>query len=365
MYWLGIIVFSFLALRTFVVLVNWLTWPLLPKVHATHNALISILIPARNEAQNIGRTIEYIQQQDYQNYELLILDDHSDDGTDKVIRSYQEGNSKIRLLKGEILPKGWLGKNWACHQLAQHAQGAYYLFIDADVAIYPQLVQSALTEMKRYELSLLSIFPDQELKTSGEQIVVPIMHYLLLTLLPLVFVRKMPQPSFAAANGQFMLFDYKSYAKYQPHQSVKDQVTEDIETVKLLKANKEKVATYLGNRLVVCRMYEGYQSAIDGFSKNLLAGFGNSIIGLFVFLFLVCLGSLSFYWLPNGYVWGALALLLIQQIGLAKLSGQPILSSLYWHPLKMFSLLRLGFQTTKRRLTKHNEWKGRNVVLDK
>ena len=364
MFWLGITILAFLLIRTVVTVTNWLAWPKLPQSKAQHQDLVSILIPARNEEQNIGKTLKLIATQEYTHYEILVLDDHSDDGTAQVVEEAQAQNPKIKLFSGDPLPKGWLGKNWACHQLAQKAKGDFLLFIDADVAVQPKLITSALSEVKKRELSLLSIFPDQALETWGEKVAVPIMHYLLLTLLPLHFVRLLPYPSLAAANGQFMLFKADTYREFQFHHQVRQQITEDIETVRFMKQNSLKAGTYLGNKLVICRMYHSYADVLDGFSKNLLSGFGNSILGLLIFLLFTTAGFVSFFWLPLPLAGLGIGCVLLMQTALARLSNQPIWETLLLHPIKMATLVAIAFRSIRRKLTKNNTWKGRNVALD-
>ena len=97
--------------------------------------LVSILVPARNEEDVIESTIQSIINQNYQDFELLILNDNSDDNTKVIIEKYTKQYKNIKLIEGTDLPKGWLGKNWACHQLSQKAKGNYLLFVDADTKI--------------------------------------------------------------------------------------------------------------------------------------------------------------------------------------------------------------------------------------
>jgi chlorobactene glucosyltransferase len=104
-----------------------------------------------------------------------------------------------------------MGKNWACHQLAAQAEGQYLLFVDADVQIGPEFIQSALHEVKTKNLALLSVFNDQLMYTLGEKLVVPLMHYILLTLLPLRLVYRTKDPRIAAASGQCMVFEAATY----------------------------------------------------------------------------------------------------------------------------------------------------------
>src|SRR5690606_20443965 len=116
-------------------------------------------------------------------------------------------NDNLEYIPGEELPAGWTGKNWACYQLAARAKGKYLLFLDADVAVSPDAIQSAVFEFEGKNVQMLSVFPTQKIKSPGEWLIVPLMDWLILTFLPLLRVYKSARPSISAANGQFILFD--------------------------------------------------------------------------------------------------------------------------------------------------------------
>jgi chlorobactene glucosyltransferase len=92
-----------------------------------------VLVPARDEADVIGETISRLLSQNYPRFEVIVLDDRSTDGTREQARQAAAGDSRFRVISGEPLPNGWLGKNWACHQLAGQAKGEILIFTDADV----------------------------------------------------------------------------------------------------------------------------------------------------------------------------------------------------------------------------------------
>lgn len=226
-------VLIFLAVRFVITAWNLLAFPALRPTARAPLRKVSVLIPARNEEGNLGPTLDALLAQDCPLHEIIVLDDHSEDGTAALAESYAARTPLVQLIKGTDLPEGWLGKNWACYQLGHAATGESLLFLDADVHVKPGLIGAALAETDRYGLSLLSIFPDQKLGTLGEKAVVPIMHYILLTMLPLSFVRRFATPTLAAGNGQFMLFSAEDYEEIEPHEAVRTYVTEDIEAVKL------------------------------------------------------------------------------------------------------------------------------------
>jgi glycosyltransferase involved in cell wall biosynthesis len=190
----------FMILRFCVTLFNFISDPKLRRVNKHYNNLVSVLIPVRNEEDNILKLLTTIRDQDYTDYEVIILDDQSADATLKVCRGFASANSRFRVVEGNHLPKGWLGKNYACHQLAQQAKGEYLLFLDADETVNNGLINSAVHRMRVNNLSLLSLFTNQTMPGLGEQLVVPLMHFILLNLLPLKLVALSKNPSFSAAS---------------------------------------------------------------------------------------------------------------------------------------------------------------------
>jgi glycosyltransferase involved in cell wall biosynthesis len=357
-----------------VTLSNCITRPFLPFSGQPHSDLVSILVPARNEAINMPHLLESICKQDYSHYELIILDDDSSDETAALVNQFAATEPRCRLVFGKPLPKGWLGKNWACHQLAHLASGKYLLFIDADVQISAGFVRSALQEMKQKNLSLLSVFNDQKMYTAGEKMVVPLMHYLLLTLLPLRLVFSTKDYLVAAASGQCMLFEADAYRKHQFHQQAKAKVLEDIYIMQRLKKAGLAGAACLANGLIHCRMHHSYPEAITGFSKNLMAGFRNSVWLTSLYVMLITVGYLAF--LSPGFIqlfpdystlfffYGSVLFFITGiRIMVSWLSHQNIFVNLWLHPVQMTSMLLLLFVSIYKRITHTNQWKGRTVII--
>lgn len=356
------VVFVFLIIRFTVSLFNFLSNPKLPASPVKHADLVSILIPARNEEHRIGTLLSSINNQSYQNLEVLILDDQSTDSTFELCESYAVKDHRINVFKGKVLPEGWLGKNYACHQLAQKAKGRYLIFIDADTEINDGLIDNALQRMKRGKLALLSLFADQTMKTIGEKLVVPLMHFILLNLLPLRLVRMSKNPAFAAGSGQYMMFDAPLYHQLLWHAQVKDKVVEDIEIVKLIKYYRYPVESLLANGYISCRMYTGFQDAVNGFSKNILSGFNKNIAALFCYLLLVMIGPLFiFFYLNISLLMIAITLIILSRVMISLLSGQNVLWNLILHPLQMLSLIIVSVVSVHKYLTRSVIWKGRTI----
>lgn len=326
------------------------------------NDLVSILIPARNEAENILFLLKSIKNQDYKNIEVIILDDQSDDDTFLICDAFSKTDIRFKVVKGDDLKIGWLGKNFACHQLAKQAKGKYLLFLDADEEIKDGLINNSIYRMQIGKLSLLSLFTNQVTVSFGEKTIIPLMHYLLLNLLPLRLVKLSKNPAFSAASGQFMLFDAEVYHQFQWHNRVKTQVVEDVEIMKQIKIQKLKGEALLANGFIYCRMYKNYNEGLQGFSKNLLAGFGGSIIGLLLYLFLVLGGPvLILCYLNFQLFYFAITLIAFSRIMISFLSGQNVWVNLMLHILQMFNLLVIAILSIQKSLNKSLIWKGRTI----
>jgi glycosyltransferase involved in cell wall biosynthesis len=356
------VVFFFLLLRFAVTVFNFISDPKLRKVNRMQQELVSILIPARNEEDNIISLLQSIHAQDYPHYEVIVLDDDSADNTYMLCEEFAARHPKFSIIKGKPLAQGWLGKNYACHQLAQQARGTYLLFLDADERVGNSLINSAVHRIKSKNLALFSLFTNQDMRSLGEHTVVPLMHYLLLNLLPIRLIYLAKNPSFAAASGQFMLFNAALYRQHQWHSLSRNRVVEDVEIMKLVKARKLKGESLLANGLITCRMYTGYSEAISGFSKNFLAPFNYSILGFICYLVLVVGGPLLVISTLNlPLILMMCGLIMLSRIMISFASGQNVFYNTLLHPLQMASLLIVGIFAIQNHLTRNTVWKGRRV----
>ncbi len=352
--------FGFLCFQLFNVLINFLFRQAIAKTEIQNNDLISVLIPARNEENNIARLLDALQKLN-NNIEILVCNDHSTDNTEEIISRYQTTDQRIRLIESEVLPKGWLGKNHACYQLAKQASGKYLLFVDADVVISGNIIADAVSYAKKHKLGLLSVFPKQVLLTTGEKKAVPLMNYILLTLLPLIFVRMSPFKSHTAANGQFMLFESKTYFELEPHKQFKNSAVEDIAISKFYKKQKIKIACLIGEERIQCRMYDSYKDALNGFSKNIFMFFGNSPIVAFLFWVFVTLGIVPIIFYNINLILIYLLGVLLIQFLYAITCKQSIITTIVYFPANMFFMLRVMINALIIKKQKNYLWKGRNI----
>jgi glycosyltransferase involved in cell wall biosynthesis len=361
MIYLAYILLGFTVIQFLVALVNWI-WREKYLNSSPETDLVSVLIPVRNEEDNIDNILKDLLDQDYKNIEIIIFNDLSTDNTPAIVEKFTSLDQRIRMINSKGLPDEWLGKNHACHSLSKYARGGYFLFLDADVRINHDLIIKSLNYFKKYDLGLLSIFPEQIMKSTGEKLVVPLMNYILLSLLPLILVRSTRFVSLSAANGQFMLFSADSYRETMPHEYMKSQRVEDIKIARFFKKLHFKVACLTGDENIRCHMYHSMNEAIIGFSKNVTMFFGNSFLLSILFWLVTTLSFLPIWiYLSVQMFVIYISLVILTRVIVSKVSHQsPLMNVLLLIPQQIV----LGFIIIRALLFHHHksyEWKGRNI----
>jgi glycosyltransferase involved in cell wall biosynthesis len=358
-YLAGFIV-AFSLIRLLVVISNYRQW--LVGGSPNDQPLVSVLIPARNEALNLGNILKDLTRQEYRHIEVWVYDDLSEDSTFEIAAGYTIMDRRFHVIRGKQLPAGWMGKNHACHCLAQKARGEYMLFLDADVKASEDLISSALAFSKRNKLDLLSLFPTQIMKTLAEWLTVPLMNWILVSLLPLALIRRHRSAAFSAANGQFMLFRSRVYRREQFHKKLRDKKVEDIATAQYMKQKGYAVATLLGNDKVYCRMYRSWDDSVNGFSRNVFYFFGNSKGLTLLFALITTVGFIPVVvYLPWAWIVIYIVIILLIRILVSLWSRQRVLHNILLAPLQQISLMYIiiyAFYLQHKRATR---WKGRMI----
>ena len=243
---------------------------------------LSILVPARNEEHCIAACVRSLIEQSYEPLEVLVLDDNSCDTTATIVQRLidelplaQKG--RLRLLHGEALSPGWMGKSFACHQLAQQAQGNYLLFTDADTVYAPETAKAVIDCMHAFGARLLTAQPEHVVESLGERLVVPLLNFTILTLLPVALIPRRPEASLAIGNGQVLCFHRSAYEAVGGHEAVKGRVLEDVLLARAVKAAGYRMIFIDALELVRCRMYRSFTDVWVGFSKNLFAFYNYSL----------------------------------------------------------------------------------------
>jgi chlorobactene glucosyltransferase len=264
--------------------------------------LVSVLIPARNEEENIETCLKSLQKQDYPNFEILVLDDNSEDRTAELVEKMAAKDDRIRLIKGEPLPEGWAGKPFACYQLAEKAKGSWLLFIDADTTHAPHMLRSTLSLALELKPAMLSGFPRQMAESLPEKIAMPVLYFVVMSWVPLWWLHRFIGSKPSLTIGQFILFSREAYWRIGGHMAVKDRILEDVwlgvETVR----NGGRHIVIDLSTVFYCRMYREVGRMWEGFVKwiySVAALSPVAIVGLLAAGFVFYLAP--FYWLWNAY----------------------------------------------------------------
>ena len=280
---------------------NLLTWRRLGQYAApTRFPHASILIPARDEELNIEPCVRSLLAQDYPDFEVIVLDDASSDRTGQILADLALSDTRLQVLAGRPLAPGWLGKHWACHQLAQSATGELLLFSDADTRHHPRALRDAVASLESEQADLLTALPRQMVVTWAERLIVPIIPWSILAFIPVGPAHRLRRPSWSAAIGQFMLFRREAYQRIGGHAAVRQHAVDDLALARRVKAAGLRWRIVDGIDRISCRMYRDFRQVRDGLSKNLYASF-NYKAPQFVFVWA---------WLLTVFAaWPALALL--------------------------------------------------------
>ncbi len=235
--------------------------------------LVSVIVPARNEAHNIARCVSSILSTTYPNLELIVVDDSSTDGTAQIAREAAAGDPRARVIACPPLPEGWFGKQWACATGAKVARGSVLQFTDADTVHGADLVTRSTNVMRARRAQLFSVAGHQELGGFWERVIQP----QVFTILSMRYggtesVTQATSVSNKIANGQCIFVTHDSYNSIGGHSSVRTSVAEDLMLAQKFFAARKRVVLALGVNQLSTRMYASLREIVGGWRKNVFAG---------------------------------------------------------------------------------------------
>lgn len=234
---------------------------------------VSIVLPARNEAAHIAACIASIRQSTWPDLELIVVDDHSTDGTGALARTAAADDPRVRIIDAPDLPAGWFGKQWACQAGATYATGSLLLFTDADTRHAPDLVGRMVRMRERRGAELLSVAGHQAMGTVWEQAVQPSVFTLILARYGgAAAIERTTNPRNVVANGQCFMLSRGVYDAIGGHEPVRGFVAEDVMMAQTINARGYRVSLTLGVPQLSTRMYDGLGSLMRGWGKNMYAG---------------------------------------------------------------------------------------------
>ena len=234
---------------------------------------VSIVLPARNEAVHIAACIRSIRASTWPDLELIVIDDHSSDGTGALAREAAGSDARVKIVNAPDLPAGWFGKQWACQSGAVQATGSLLLFTDADTRHAPDLVGRMVRMRERRNAELLSVAGHQEMGTIWERAVQPSVFTLILTRYGGAdAMEQATNPRDVVANGQCFMLSRRVYDAIGGHEPVRGFVAEDVMMAQAIQARGDRVSLALGIGQLSTRMYDGLDSLMKGWGKNMYAG---------------------------------------------------------------------------------------------
>ena len=234
--------------------------------------LVSVIVPARNEAGSIGRLLESLRRTTYAPVEMLVVDDRSTDDTAEIVARHAAEDARVRLVRGEPLPDGWYGKSWACTQGARAAAGSILLFTDADTLHEPTVLAHAVGGLEQSGADLLTVLTRQELVSFWERAVMPQILTLLLFRYRPAQLNRARKRRDVIANGQFIMVRRDAYESVGTHEAVRDSVAEDLLMAQKFLERGKKLRAWWADDLISTRMYTGLASMLEGWSKNIYLG---------------------------------------------------------------------------------------------
>ena len=281
----------------------------------TSGPLVSVIIPARNEARNIERCVRSVLATTYAPIEVIVVDDRSTDGTAEIVEP-ATGN-RVRLVRGAELPAGWFGKQWAIVQGYRVARGELLVFADADTRHEPELLPRAVRGLQTERVDLFTVLPRQEMRSFWERLIQPHVFVALESRFAyLASVNRTRTYWNAIANGQFILTTRGAYEAAGTHEAVKHSVTDDLLLAQnYVRAGKD-IFIAQARDFMATRMYGSLREIVAGWSKNLASGAPlmappiavvRAVLPYLMWLPALFWLAPPILWLATGWQWAAVA----------------------------------------------------------
>ena len=327
--------------------------------------LVSVIIPARNEARNIERCVRSVLATRYAPIEVIVVDDRSTDGTAELAAATSD---RVRLVRGVDPPPGWFGKQWAIVQGYRMSKGELLLFADADTRHEPELIARAVRGLQSESVDLFSVMPRQEMQTFWERLIQPHVFLALETGLgSLTRVNRTRIEWNAIANGQFILTSRSAYEGVGTHAAVRDTVVDDVKLAQGFVRGGKDIFLVHGEEFIATRMYGSLREILAGWTKNLATGvpllvppiaFVRTLAPYLMWLPALCWIAPPLAWLVAGWPAAAIATLvsLITWIAIYAIARAPIwYAVLYPIGAACVAFIMLRSAWRGRRI----EWRGR------
>jgi chlorobactene glucosyltransferase len=365
-----------LSILQFVTLVAWVTTllrtllnlaliPRLPDGAETRGPLVSVIIPARNEEENIERTVRAFLAQTYESLEIIVVNDRSTDATGPILQSIPG----VRLVEGVEPPQGWLGKPWALHQGEKVARGELLLFVDADIVYEPPAVAGAVAQLRAAGTSMVTLFPRLVMATFWERLAMPYLAVVAYAILPTWLSNRTRIPILGVGGGTGNLIRRDHYDAAGGHESLRAAVVDDVGMARLLRRNRYRTTVVRASAYTSVRMYEGRRAIVEGFTKNIFAVFHRSYVLTLAFAILgVVFHVVPYWWAAHGELMSIItvALITVTRLILFASLGYPLHYAVWAHPFMIvfwtwLSLRSMWITGVRKQLS----WRGRTYDADR
>jgi cellulose synthase/poly-beta-1,6-N-acetylglucosamine synthase-like glycosyltransferase len=349
-----------------------------PGIAVTATERVAVLIPARNEERNIADCVESVLASDHAALEVLVLDDASTDFTAEIVLALAARDPRVRLIAGEPLAAGWNGKQHACWLLAQATDASLLLFLDADVRLAPDAIARCAGQLRRSQLALLSGFPRLITVGFAEQLLLPLIHFVLLGFLPLGQMRSTTKAAYAAGCGQFFLAERAAYFASGGHAAIRTTRHDGLLLTQSFRHHGLRTDIFDLTALASVRMYDSPRAVWMGLAKNATEGLAAParIVPLSLILALgqvmpivaavlwvaFYVSSLAMHKaaLVSMMLGGALVASYLPRLLAARRFQQPLRSALL-HPLGILMLLAIQWYALGKQVVRSPiAWRGRN-----
>jgi len=331
---------------------------------------ISVCIPARNEQSNIAECVGCALANEGVDVEVLVYDDDSTDGTPRILAGLVERDARVRRVDTQTLPMDWNGKQWGCERMGQVARGEWLLFTDADVRLDATCLRTTWLAARAAKCELISTVPRQITGSWMEDAIIPLIHFVLLSYLPIGAMRATTRPAASAGCGQFLFVRRTTWQRAGGHASFAQSMHDGIKLPRAVRKVGGRTDLFDGTDIVSCRMYRGAGQVWRGFTKNAFEGLGS--IGLLCFITALHLVGHVLPWawivlaaftgelrtLTTALALAAIGVACIQRIVFAIRFGQSA-RSVMLHPVGILLLTLIQWHSLWLAKTGRRSWKGR------
>lgn len=321
---------------------------------------VELLIPMRNEERNVLDCISAAKESAHlSNFSITVLNDNSSDKTEELLEQFADS---ITIISGQQLASGWMGKNFALSQLAHHSSAEYLVFSDADVRLTPPAISASIALMEDRNWDFISPYPKQIARSFAELLIQPLLQWSWMSSVVLRLAERTQRPSTAIANGQLFIVKSSAYKAIDGHESVKNEVLDDLELARALVRGGFRGGVADASQVVSCRMYENIRELVNGYTKSLWRAFGSVGGTVLAILILTWTGLTPFYGAITG---SALAL-----AGLAATFSSRVITALrtrsnvflsLLHPLAIAFLFLLIALSWMKKRNGTLQWRGRTI----